>query len=550
MSGFDFFLSRNITFHYQYIPGSGEPVVKTGTETEDKNLPMISLSAANEKSSNTKTPMYRIGLEFPGDKAGKFFNLIKQGEQPDSSGNTVWFEFESDTDIQDYVVKNISKYIEIIDGIPKPEIVAIVDTTTTIEIKKEELPEETGISDYIPEDIDNLKTKEDLAESIKKDINEIKKSTTVLNMDKIINPNEIINDINITLKEKYDNIYEKISRIKGNNLSKNIGGGNDKEYILNSLLVELKEFNELYKTNKVEHNEYHEKKFYINRIEKIKELSTDLSNIEPKELLKQIENIDTSTVNNSTTQNQNITEDGQHQNAIINTEPINLKKEIQQVQENFEIVETTNNGNCFFDAVTKAYNNDNNYTIEKLRQKISNNSNDNLEYINSVLANNLPDNKTIHKNNEELDVNDVKITFGGSTPITTATKYFTDNGINHETIYSKDINEKIKTYLQSNSYWADEFAINKIEKQLKVKFIIFDGGEYTHKLDIKKIHKINCMIDKPSTTDNINFIILGFYTNHYVLLQLKAGNKRMFTYNELPDYVKTIYENTCNKTKS
>jgi len=83
-------------------------------------------------------------------------------------------------------------------------------------------------------------------------------------------------------------------------------------------------------------------------------------------------------------------------------------------------------------------------------------------------------------------------------------------------IHKNNTVEKLKIYVLTNYYYADEFAISVIEKTYNVKFIVF-SEEFDEKFDKDKL--ITCK--ENINSDNIKYILTSYTGNHYRLMTYK-----------------------------
>ena len=108
--------------------------------------------------------------------------------------------------------------------------------------------------------------------------------------------------------------------------------------------------------------------------------------------------------------------------------------------------------------------------------------------------------------------------------------------------------EKFRTFVQTPAYWADDWAIDVLERELNMKLIIFSETDYEQD-DENNI--IRCTL----STENLNkdfvpdFYIMTTYSgNHYRLISY--SNKYIFTFREIPYDVKTMIVIKCMERNS
>ena len=112
----------------------------------------------------------------------------------------------------------------------------------------------------------------------------------------------------------------------------------------------------------------------------------------------------------------------------------------------------------------------------------------------------------------------------------------------------KDLNE-LKEYIKTNDFYADAWAIPKLEYNYNVKFIIFNQTNY-EKGDIDNIiqcTEIEESIQKQNYFDPLMYINLNYSSNnHYDLITHdKNYYKSYFEFNELPYIIKLKIAETC-----
>jgi hypothetical protein len=164
---------------------------------------------------------------------------------------------------------------------------------------------------------------------------------------------------------------------------------------------------------------------------------------------------------------------------------------------NYRIYDPEGDGDCFFYVVEEALDNPS-ITVTSLRQFLSGKINN--DQLNIYLHD---ENQTWMKNNNIKSLPDLKA-----------------------------------HVLKIGGYYADEFAISEIEKEYNIKFIIFSEKDKETNVLIKCLNDVD--IKK-----NTMFILTSYTGIHYRLITYK--NKKIFTFNELPEKIKTQYKNDCRK---
>jgi len=108
--------------------------------------------------------------------------------------------------------------------------------------------------------------------------------------------------------------------------------------------------------------------------------------------------------------------------------------------------------------------------------------------------------------------------------------------------------EKFRAYIQSPSYWADDWAINVLEQELNMKLLIFSSEAYEED-DTANVFK--CSIS--TLPDNVEFtpdyyIMTTYSGNHYMLISY--ATKRIFTFREIPYDAKIMAVIKCMEKNS
>jgi len=238
----------------------------------------------------------------------------------------------------------------------------------------------------------------------------------------------------------------------------------------------------------------------------------------------------------------------------------------------YNIVETLTNGDCFFDTIKVAYEQIGyETTIQKLRALVAAEASKEkfLEYkelYQSTLAEIQETEKELKRmvtENKDLKerLKDTTDKSNRSEIIKQANlikkqhmdlkeKQKLNNEFLNEFGHMKNIDslEKFRTYIQSPSYWADDWAIDVLEQQLNIKLIIFSEKDYEEDDENNIIH---CTIsNNVSKTDFVpDFYIMTTYSgNHYKLVSY--SNKFIFTFREIPYDVKTMIVIKCMERNS
>ena len=118
---------------------------------------------------------------------------------------------------------------------------------------------------------------------------------------------------------------------------------------------------------------------------------------------------------------------------------------------------------------------------------------------------------------------------------------------NYEFMKNIDTLKKLKDYIKTSNYWADEWAIGELEIILKVKFIIFLEDNYNNGdlLNVLQCQNISTSeeIERKGNFDVKYYILLNYGSSHYKLIKYK--NKSIFLFNEIPYDIKVMIADKC-----
>lgn len=241
---------------------------------------------------------------------------------------------------------------------------------------------------------------------------------------------------------------------------------------------------------------------------------------------------------------------------------------IQKFMENanYHIIDTVADGNCFFDAITKAFATIGHQTTPaKLRALLANAATDAVFERYKEFYNATHNAKTQHggdvkrlageynmiksRMENTLDRNDRIQLYksgqqvAGAYEQTKQIKKVVDNVAN-EFAFMSGVNtlDEFKKKLQTTAYWADEWGIEHLQRLLQIKVIILS--------DICANTPICVICDNNSKLDNADRFIPRFYIiveysggNHYRLVSYKS--KSIFQFSELPNGLKANIFKSC-----
>jgi predicted NAD-dependent protein-ADP-ribosyltransferase YbiA (DUF1768 family) len=115
--------------------------------------------------------------------------------------------------------------------------------------------------------------------------------------------------------------------------------------------------------------------------------------------------------------------------------------------------------------------------------------------------------------------------------------------------FMKGVNtlEKYREYINSSHFWADEWALTKLEQILKAKIIVLSQYAYSNK---SYDNVLNCG-SNPNDAQKFEpefYIMMSYTGNHYTLITYKK--RTLFTFKELPYDIKILIVNKCLERNS
>lgn len=243
----------------------------------------------------------------------------------------------------------------------------------------------------------------------------------------------------------------------------------------------------------------------------------------------------------------------------------------------YDIVETDNNGDCFFDTIRKAFETmGQRTTIEKLRSIVASNLTDDIYQENRRLYNDFENQKNDiktqlkdlkHANDiyakrmktledkaerEKLiqETKQIKKTYGEKMKDLKDVTRLQDEYVGP--IKNIDSLEKYRSFILTSSYWADSWAISTLERVLKIKVIIFSEEAYKNKAydNVLNCGEVNKELEKQNGSDfDPKFYVMATYSgDHYKLITYK--HKSLITFREIPYDVKILIMNKCLERNS
>jgi predicted NAD-dependent protein-ADP-ribosyltransferase YbiA (DUF1768 family) len=237
----------------------------------------------------------------------------------------------------------------------------------------------------------------------------------------------------------------------------------------------------------------------------------------------------------------------------------------------FNIVETSSNGDCFFDTVRIAFSQIGYITtIHKLRAILVNELTDEqYELYRSLYMSTLSEKEDIEKQMKTIvaTVNQLKTRLQKTVDPTDRdkiiksikkiseehsdlkkNKLISANNLLEDFKFMKNIDsiENLREFIKTPEYWADAWSISVLEEKLNVKLLIFAETAYTNG-DNNSVFQ--CGNESSDNIPTPNFYIMTTYSgNHYRLISYK--NKYIFKFSEIPYDVKVQVVIKCLEKNS
>ena len=241
---------------------------------------------------------------------------------------------------------------------------------------------------------------------------------------------------------------------------------------------------------------------------------------------------------------------------------------------NFDVVSTNTNGDCLFDTVRLAYQQIGyETTIDKLRalvaKEVTKEKYDEYRelYLSTLaeIESTTKELKRMTVENKNLKERLASIPTTDKSARSTIIKQANEIKKQHSHLKERqqlnqeflgefkhmatvDTIDKFRAYIQTPSYWADDWALNVLEKELNMKFIIFSSEAFLEN-DLANVLKCSLtdfpyeMVFKPDF-----YIITTYSGEHYELVSY--ATKRIFTFREIPYDVKMMIVIRCMEKNS
>jgi len=240
---------------------------------------------------------------------------------------------------------------------------------------------------------------------------------------------------------------------------------------------------------------------------------------------------------------------------------------------NYDIVETNDNGDCLFDTIRIAYEQIGyKTTIQKLRALVAKEATEGMfahyrelyqltlgekDEIEKEMRRLVVVNKELKKRLKTVDPSEKeqrKKIITDANNISQQHKDLKEKMHENATllndfVFMKNVDslEKLREYIQTPSFWADDWTISILEKELNMKLIIFSESSYN---EDDKSNVLRCTSDlKDTEIFSPDFYIFTTYSgSHYRLITYK--NKRVFKFSEIPYDIKIMVIIKCMEKNS
>ena len=239
--------------------------------------------------------------------------------------------------------------------------------------------------------------------------------------------------------------------------------------------------------------------------------------------------------------------------------------------ENYDIVDTKYDGNCFFSMVKLALEENNQeQSIDEMRELLADNVTEDLFQNYKTLYDNYLQNeetltreiKNIAKRHKDLTAT-IKKTKDTSL-LKNFEKQFPEIEKKHATLLSdrKETREALNEYafmkgidnlsmlklkMKTSEYWADTWAISTIEREMNIKVIIFSELNYREHdiLNVLQCGQLNDTVLEERGIFEPSFYILAAYHGGYHYQMITYNNLKSFSFDELPEEIKSLVVDKC-----
>ena len=248
-------------------------------------------------------------------------------------------------------------------------------------------------------------------------------------------------------------------------------------------------------------------------------------------------------------------------------------KWIQQfmASEQYDIIDTPYDGNCFFSMVKLALEENNQeLSIDEMRDRLVENVTEALFQNYKELYENYLQNeanitreiKNITKRHKDLTVTmkktkDRNLVFSFEKQSTEIEKLHATlkkerNEVREmlqEYAFMKGIDNlsMLKLKMKTNEYWADTWAISTLERELNIKIIIFSELNYrdADEVNVLQCGQLNDTVLEERGIFEPSFYIFAAYHGGYHYQMITYNNQRTFSFEELPEEVRELVAEKC-----
>jgi hypothetical protein len=239
--------------------------------------------------------------------------------------------------------------------------------------------------------------------------------------------------------------------------------------------------------------------------------------------------------------------------------------------DNYDIIDTPYDGNCFFSMVQMALaENDQYVSIAYMRDLLAENVTEELFQNYKLLYEDFVRNdqnltreiKNITKRYKDLEANmkktkDRNLVMSFEKQSTEIEKMHTDlkndrnqaRDILRDYAFMKGIDNlsMLKLKMKTPEYWADTWAISTLERELNIKFIIFSELHYSEhdELNVLQCGQLNDTILEDRGIFEPSYYVLAAYHggSHYQIITYNAN--KSFSFEELPAEIKEMVTDKC-----
>jgi len=149
--------------------------------------------------------------------------------------------------------------------------------------------------------------------------------------------------------------------------------------------------------------------------------------------------------------------------------------------------------------------------------------------------------KTVNKSDKQKLLEEAKVV-GETLKSTTTLKNDTIEGMK-DFKFMEDIDslEKLKAFIKTKDFWADDWAITTMEKELNVKFVILSEEMYTQK-DVNSVVQCGQQVAEHNKRPD-NYILVSYTGDHYKLITYQKRTN--FDFESLPKVIKDLIIEKC-----